>query len=419
MSSAVAIDIAGVSKRYTIGLAERPTQFRESIASMFSAPWKRLRQLGGGRRAATDFWALRDVSFDVRIGDVVGIIGPNGAGKSTLLKVLSRITPPTSGHIDLDGRVSSLLEVGTGFHPELTGRENIFLNGAILGMYRSEIRRKFDAIVSFAELEQFIDTPVKHYSSGMSVRLAFSVAAHLEPEILIIDEVLAVGDLHFRNRCLGRMREMRGEGRTVLFVSHDLTSVRQLCNRAVLLLGGGVIGEGAPDEITRRYEQMNQDPSMGAAGAADRVNPPPHYHLHRVELRNVNGCITRSFDAGDVMEIHLWSCGRAPADSFTAEFKLYNDSDEMISFGSANPVRDTYFQSSQQHFICRLGPLPLTEGAYSLSFTVRVWNQPRWDFWEKAIGFDIERCDLFKTGHGVSNLHDGDFVIPQEWLAGD
>ena len=158
---------------------------------------------------------------------------------------------------------------------------------------------------------------------------------------------------------------------------------------------------------------------MGAAGAADRVNPPPHYHLHRVELRNVNGCITRSFDAGDVMEIHLWSCGRAPADSFTAEFKLYNDSDEMISFGSANPVRDTYFQSSQQHFICRLGPLPLTEGAYSLSFTVRVWNQPRWDFWEKAIGFDIERCDLFKTGHGVSNLHDGDFVIPQEWLAGD
>jgi lipopolysaccharide transport system ATP-binding protein len=418
-SSAVAIDIAGLSKRYTIGLAERPTQFRESLVSMFSAPWKRLRQLGGARLAATDFWALRDVSFDVRIGDVVGIIGPNGAGKSTLLKVLSRITPPTSGHIDLDGRVSSLLEVGTGFHPELTGRENIFLNGAILGMYRSEIRRKFDAIVSFAELEKFIDTPVKHYSSGMSVRLAFSVAAHLEPEILIIDEVLAVGDLHFRNRCLGRMREMRGEGRTVLFVSHDLTSVRQLCNRALLLLGGSVIGDGAPDEITRRYEQMNQDPSMGAAGSAERVNPPPHYHLHRVELRNARGCITRSFDAGDVMEIHLWSCGRAPADSFTAEFKLYNGSDEMISFGSANPVRDTYFQASQQHFICRLGPLPLTEGAYSLSFTVRVWNQHRWDFWEKAIGFDIERCDLFKTGHGVSSLHDGDFVIQQEWLAGD
>jgi lipopolysaccharide transport system ATP-binding protein len=160
-SSSVAIDIAGVSKRYTIGQAERPTQFRESIVSMVSAPWKRLRQLGGGSPAATDFWALRDVSFDVHLGDVVGIIGPNGAGKSTLLKVLSRITPPTSGHIELDGRVSSLLEVGTGFHPELTGRENIFLNGAILGMYRSEIRRKFDAIVSFAELEKFIDLPVR------------------------------------------------------------------------------------------------------------------------------------------------------------------------------------------------------------------------------------------------------------------
>jgi lipopolysaccharide transport system ATP-binding protein len=418
-SNAVAIDIAGVSKRYSIGLADRPTNFRESIVAMLAAPWKRLRHLGGRPGEAADFWALRDVSFDVRVGDVLGIIGPNGAGKSTLLKVLSRITPPTSGHIDLDGRVSSLLEVGTGFHPELTGRENIFLNGAILGMLRSEIRRKFDAIVSFAELDQFIDTPVKHYSSGMYVRLAFSVAAHLEPEILIIDEVLSVGDLHFRNRCLGRMREMRNEGRTVLFVSHDLTSVRQLCNRAVMLLGGRVDQDGSPEQVTRRYEQMNRDPSLAAAGAADRVNPPPHYHLRRVELRNVNGAITRGFDAGEVMEIHLWSSGRAPADSFTAEFKLLNDGDELISFGSANPVRDTYYLSGQQHFICRLGPLPLTEGSYSLSFTVRVWNQVRWDFWEKAIGFDIQRCDLFETGHSITGDHNGSFVIPQEWLSGD
>jgi lipopolysaccharide transport system ATP-binding protein len=420
MSSSVAIDIAGVSKRYSIGLEYRRTNFRESIAAMLAAPWRRLRRLGGGATTATDFWALRDVSFDVNFGDVVGIIGPNGAGKSTLLKVLSRITPPTSGHIDLDGRVSSLLEVGTGFHPELTGRENIFLNGAILGMYRAEIRRKFDAIVSFAELETFIDTPVKHYSSGMYVRLAFSVAAHLEPEILIIDEVLSVGDLHFRNRCLGRMREMRNEGRTVLFVSHDLTSVRQLCNRAVMLLGGRVDQDGAPDDVTRRYEQMNQDPSMGAAaGAAERVNPPPHYHLQRVELRDASGAITRCFDAGDVMEIHLWTSGRAPADSFTAEFKLLNGADELISFGSANPVRDTYFQASQQHFICRLGPLPLTEGTYSFNFTVRVWNQLRWDFWEKAIGFEIQRCDLFGTGHSITGDHNGSFVIPQEWLPGD
>ena len=359
------------------------------------------------------------MSFNVGVGDVVGIIGANGAGKSTLLKILSRITPPTLGYIELDGRVSSLLEVGTGFHPELTGRENVFLNGAILGMLRSEIRRKLDAIVAFAELEQFIDTPVKHYSSGMYVRLAFSVAAHLEPEILIIDEVLSVGDLHFRNRCLGRMRDMRDEGRTVLFVSHDLTSVRQLCNRAVMLTAGQVVEDGKPDEVTRRYEQMNRDPGATGGGMAERVNPPPHYHLRRVELRNASGTVTRDFDAGDTMEIHLWSGGRAPENSFTAEFKLFNDRDETVSFGSANPIRDTYYTANQRHMVCRLGPLPLTEGSYTFSFTVRVWNRERWDFWDRAIGFDILRCDLFKTGYSVTGDHNGSFVMPQEWLAGD
>jgi lipopolysaccharide transport system ATP-binding protein len=417
--SSDAITIASVSKRYAIGRSQRATNFRESIVSMVGAPLRRLQRLAGRDSSeTTDFWALNDVSFGVEVGDVVGIIGPNGAGKSTLLKILSRITPPTRGYIDLDGRVSSLLEVGTGFHPELTGRENIFLNGAILGMFRDEIRRKFDAIVAFAELEKFIDTPVKHYSSGMYVRLAFSVAAHLEPEILIIDEVLSVGDLHFRNRCLGRMRDMRDEGRTVLFVSHDLTSVRQLCTRAILLTAGRINMDGTPDEVTRTYEQMNRDPSCGNAGAADRVHPPPHYHLCRVELRNQSGEVTRRFDAGDVMEIHLFASDRAPDNSFTAEFKLLDDADDVISFGTANPMRTTYYSANQRHFVCRLGPLPLTEGTYSFSFTVRVWNEERWDFWEKAISFDIERCDLFKTGHSVSNNHDGLFVIPQEWLAG-
>jgi len=417
--SSDAITIAAVSKRYAIGRSRRATNFRESIVSTAGAPFRRLRRLAGRDSSeTTDFWALNDVSVGVGVGDVVGIVGPNGAGKSTLLKILSRITPPTSGYIDLDGRVSSLLEVGTGFHPELTGRENIFLNGAILGMFRNEIRRKFDAIVAFAELDKFIDTPVKHYSSGMYVRLAFSVAAHLEPEILIIDEVLSVGDLHFRNRCLGRMRDLRDEGRTVLFVSHDLTSVRQLCTRAILLTAGRISMDGTPDEVTRAYEQMNRDPSCGNAGAADRVHPPPRYHLCRVELRSQSGAVTRRFDAGDIMEIHLWASGRAPDNSFTAEFKLLDDSDDVISFGTANPMRDTYYGADQRHFICRLGPLPLTEGTYSFSFTVRVWNEQQWDFWEKAISFDIERCDLFKTGHSVSGHYDGQFVIPQEWLAG-
>src|SRR5580765_8035834 len=418
MSSESAIAVSGLGKRYTIGAPIGTKTFRESLVDAMAAPWRRFRHLGGNGGAPL-FWALRDVSFTVGVGEVIGIVGPNGAGKSTLLKVLSRITPPTEGHVDLHGRVSSLLEVGTGFHPELTGRENVFLNGAILGMLRTEIRRKFDAIVAFAELEQFIDTPVKHYSSGMYVRLAFAVAAHLEPEILIIDEVLSVGDLHFRNRCLGRMEDLRNEGRTVLFVSHDLTSVRQLCTRALMLNGGQIVDDGLPDEVTRRYERLHQDASGAALGAAERVNPPPHYHLRRVELKKCGGGITRNFDAGETMTIHLWASGRAPENSYTVEFKLFNSQDQIISFGAANPVRNTYYRADQTHFVCRLGPLPLTEGSYALSFTVRVWNAGRWDYWDRAIGFEIARCDLFKTGHGISNVHDGDFVIPQEWLAGD
>jgi len=417
-SSALSVDKLG--KRYSIGVAPAGvSSFREALTGLAAAPWRRFQSLAGRGSPDAEFWALRDVSFQVDMGEIVGVVGPNGAGKSTLLKILSRITPPTEGRARLEGRVSSLLEVGTGFHPELSGRENVFLNGAILGMFRSEIRRKFDAIVSFAELEQFIDTPVKHYSSGMFVRLAFSVAAHLEPEILIVDEVLSVGDIHFRTRCLGRINELRDQGRTVLFVSHDLTSIRQLCNRALMLNGGHLVDDGLPDEVTRHYERLYQDGTERASGTAVRSHPPPGYHLERVELRNAAGEVTGRFDAGDVMEIHLWASGRAPDNSYTVEFKLHNSEHETISFGSANPVRRTYYLADQRHFVCRLGPLPLTEGSYSFSFTVRVWNTVRWDFWEKAIGFDIARCDLFKTGHSITSVHNGDFVITQEWLVGD
>src|SRR4051794_19421919 len=417
-SDAIVVDRLG--KQYTIGATPMGDRtLGESLTSWAAGPWRRFRQMGGHNRHAKTFWALKDVTFRVGVGEVIGIVGANGAGKSTLLKVLSRITPPTEGHVDLTGRVSSLLEVGTGFHPELTGRENVFLNGAILGMFRHEILRKFDAIVAFAELEAFIDTPVKHYSSGMYVRLAFSVAAHLEPEILIVDEVLSVGDLHFRNRCLGRMQEIRDEGRTVLFVSHDLTSVRQLCTRALMLQAGRVVDDGAPVAITRRYERMHQHESAQTSGAADRSPPPHDYHLRRVELRNGAGEVTGRFDAGDIMEIHLWASGPAPENSFTAEFKLLNGDGDIVSFGSANPVRDTYYRSEHEHFVCRLGPLPLTEGAYAFSFTVRVWNKERWDFWDKAVRFTIERCDLFGTGHGITADYNGDFVIQQEWLIGN
>ncbi len=211
-----------------------------------------------------EFWALKDVSFEVKPGEAVGIIGRNGAGKSTLLKLLSRITEPTQGRIELEGRVASLLEVGTGFHPELTGRENIFLNGAILGMHRAEIKKKFDEIVAFAEVEKFLDTPVKHYSSGMYMRLAFAVAAHLEPEILIVDEVLAVGDCEFQKKCLGKMEDVSHSGRTILFVSHNMDAILRLCSRAILLQAGRVLEAGPVQPVVTRYTtiQLNQPPKV-------------------------------------------------------------------------------------------------------------------------------------------------------------
>ena len=253
------IVVEGLSKRFVIGGPRRHDTLRDRLTAAVTLSWQRLtlsRPRESIPHAEEEFWALRDVSFEVNKGDVVGIVGRNGAGKSTLLKILSRITEPTSGRIRLRGRVVSLLEIGTGFHPELTGRENIFLNGAILGMSRHEIRRKFDEIVSFAEVGPFLETPVKRYSSGMYVRLAFSVAAHLEPEILIIDEVLAVGDIAFQKKCLGKMHAVSAnEGRTVLFVSHNIDAVRRLCTSAILLNAGRIQVIGQTQHVLNTYLQ--------------------------------------------------------------------------------------------------------------------------------------------------------------------
>ncbi|WP_110515090.1 ABC transporter ATP-binding protein [Herpetosiphon llansteffanensis] len=254
--SEIAIQVEHLSKQFRIGANSFQKTFRETVSDAMLAPARRLRSAlrGQGTQTATkEFWALRDVSFDVNQGEVVGIIGHNGAGKSTLLKVLSRITEPTSGSAMIRGRVGTLLEVGTGFHPDLTGRENMYLNGAILGMSRAEINRKFDEIVAFAEVEQFIDTMVKHYSSGMYLRLAFAVAAHLEPEILIVDEVLAVGDAQFQKKCLGKMGEVAQNGRTVLFVSHNMAAIRSLCQRVIWLNKGTVLKDGPSASIVNEY----------------------------------------------------------------------------------------------------------------------------------------------------------------------
>ncbi|WP_308620312.1 ABC transporter ATP-binding protein [uncultured Desulfovibrio sp.] len=248
------ISVEGLGKSYTIR-HEGQTHYRSLREEIFKLPGRLLKKSAARRE---EFWALRDVNFDIMPGERVGIIGRNGAGKSTLLKLLSRITVPTTGRITLRGRVASLLEVGTGFHPELTGRENIFLNGAILGMSRAEVRRKFDEIVDFAGVEKFLDTPVKRYSSGMYVRLAFAVAAHLEPEILIVDEVLAVGDAEFQKKCLGKMEEVGKEGRTVLFVSHNMAAVRQLCTVGIYLKEGAIINQGDIGRIILDYSSENE-----------------------------------------------------------------------------------------------------------------------------------------------------------------
>lgn len=252
--SDIAIQVENVTKKYLIGNTSGGS-LRETVAGLFNRHHQ---------STTEEFYALRDVSFRIKRGEVWGIVGKNGAGKSTLLKVLSRITPPTTGRIEIDGRVSSLLEVGTGFHPELTGRENVFLNGTILGMKRQEIKDKFDEIVDFSGVAKFLDTPIKRYSSGMKVRLAFAVAAYLEPEILIIDEVLAVGDAEFQKKCLGKMEDVASQGRTVLFVSHNMGAVKQLCSRGLMLAQGQVVAEDVIGRIVDLYQEQNTTPGSGS-----------------------------------------------------------------------------------------------------------------------------------------------------------
>lgn len=266
--SDIAISVENVSKLYHIG-RKASGSLRETISGRVD----RLFHRHSDKPDETEFWALKDVSFEIKKGDIVGIIGKNGAGKSTLLKVLSRITEPTSGKIQINGRVGSLLEVGTGFHPELSGRENIFLNGSILGMKRLEIQAKFDEIVNFSGIEKFIDTPVKRYSSGMYVRLAFAVAAHLEPEILIIDEVLAVGDAEFQKKCLGKMQDVAGHGRTVLFVSHNMAAIGQLCNKLILLKNGGIDYCGNVQDGIDRYYNYNSKLKSSFSFDSDPLSP--------------------------------------------------------------------------------------------------------------------------------------------------
>jgi lipopolysaccharide transport system ATP-binding protein len=315
--SDAAIRVRGLGKQFRIGRRSRPYKtLRETLAGAFRIPGHLIRRFksAGQDSLPAMIWALKNVTFDVKSGEVIGIIGRNGAGKSTLLKILSRITEPSEGYAEIRGRVGSLLEVGTGFHSELTGGENVYLNGAILGMKRSEITRKFDEIVAFAEVEKFIDTPVKHYSSGMYLRLAFAVAAHLEPDILIVDEVLAVGDARFQKKCLNKMQSVGQLGRTVLFVSHNMPAITRLCERAILLDGGSILRDGPAPEVVAGYL------SSGLGTTAAREWPEPgKLHggeiagLRAVRVRTDNGRIADTVDVREPvrieMEYEVWKAG--------------------------------------------------------------------------------------------------------------
>ena len=332
-----------LGKQYTIGKREAAYDtLRESIVQAVRTPFQRLRG-GNGKRNADTIWALKDASFDVKPGEAVGIIGGNGAGKSTLLKVLSRITEPTTGRVELYGRVASLLEVGTGFHPELTGRENIYLNGAILGMKKTEIDSKFVRIVEFSELEKFLDTPVKRYSTGMYMRLAFAVASHLEPEILIVDEVLAVGDAQFQKKCLGKMGEVATEGRTVLFVSHNMVAVQSLCKRALWLKQGEIADDGVAGSVVRNYlkhsfgHEISEEevwPDVESAPGNDSVR------LHRVRVRSLDEVSAQQLTTTSPFFIDVDYWNLQPGANLNITLHLYTEQ-EVLAFttgsGSGDP----------------------------------------------------------------------------------
>jgi lipopolysaccharide transport system ATP-binding protein len=328
--SDIAVRVENLSKLYRIGAVRNGYKtLRDSLADAFSSPFRRLSSVVRGHSAVISsdtLWALKEVCFEIKRGEVVGIIGRNGAGKSTLLKILSRITEPTEGYVDVYGRVGSLLEVGTGFHPELTGRENIYLNGAILGMKRSEIARKFDEIVAFAEVEKFIDTPLKHYSSGMYLRLAFAVAAHLEPEILIVDEVLAVGDARFQKKCLNKMQDVGQQGRTVLFVSHNMPAITRLCQRAILLDEGQLLRDGPSSEVVSSYLSNGLGTTAAREWSDPKTAPGGEIaRLRAVRVRTEDGEIAAAVDIRRPVGIEMEYDVIKPGYLLLPYFMFYNE----------------------------------------------------------------------------------------------
>jgi lipopolysaccharide transport system ATP-binding protein len=390
--SHIAIDVAGLSKKYHIGgLQKSYHRLTDQLADMAVAPFRRAGKLLRGQATGAaeldeTLWALQDVSFQIKSGEIVGIIGRNGAGKSTLLKILSGITDPSAGYADIYGRIGSLLEVGTGFHPELTGRENIYLNGAILGMKKAEIERKLDEIVAFAEIEKFLDTPVKHYSSGMYVRLAFSVAAHLEPEILLVDEVLAVGDLAFQRKCLGKMDDVAHEGRTVVFVSHNMGLLQTLCERGIFLDEGSVRTDGTIVEAVDAYLQtLEQARSHNLSKRTDRKGEGK-VRLVGIEVANHES--SSNLKTGHPARFVFCVTDILPG--LACNFFIYDTIGQPVT-GFMSKVRgpeDVYDPENGLNFVCELDELLLLPGRYRIDVAI-VGDNRLQDFIEAAAVFEV------------------------------
>jgi len=422
--SKTVIRVEALAKQYRIGFAkQRYDTLRDRLAASFTALFRRDRRRSSANAGEGTFWALKDVSFEVKDGDVVGIIGRNGAGKSTLLKILSRITEPTSGFAEIHGRVASLLEVGTGFHGELTGRENVFLNGAILGMKKAEINRKFDEIVSFSEIEHFIDTPVKHYSSGMHVRLAFAVAAHLEPEILIVDEVLAVGDAAFQKKCLGKMDDVAKEGRTVVFVSHNMASVEHLCRTAVVLDKGKLAFSGGSREAIDYYHHS----MWGEAGTAQchtvdlssAAGRPRKYRpiLKRLELLTEDGRpMNGALKIGAPLRVRVLFGLQNVTAHFDVSLAFDNHLGQRVFTASTayQPNRPKVERLGEQMLVCDIPSLPLAPGEYRIKVFFAAGEHI--DRVEDAARFTVTSSDYYGTGKIPSDCV---VVLPHHWHIAD
>lgn len=405
--SDLAIRAEGLGKRYRIGGRHQAySTLRESAVQALTFPVHAARRVTGvgrrGGRSGSDdgvntIWALRDVGFEVRHGEALAILGRNGAGKSTLLKVLSRITEPTTGRAVLEGRVGSLLEVGTGFHQELTGRENIFLNGAILGMSRHDIRRRFDAIVDFSGVEKFLDTPVKRYSSGMHMRLAFAVAAHLEPDILVVDEVLAVGDVEFQKKCLGKMNEVAGEGRTVLFVSHNMAAAAELCRRGLLLQDGTVAASGSVHDVIKKYLTAHgQQTGRADLETVTKASRASGFHINAISVRNPgqdpSGQVYRREGIEVTVEYEL----SEPIRSCHLWVELENEAGvSLLNSGNRDrsPLEDHVQQAGRHALTCCIPADFLREGMYYISAGAKVPNVRELDYAYQALSFDVRDLD--------------------------